>query len=193
MKTIICFIYSNFSWHRQYNSVTPNEIIILGQIVITLPWKFWQCMMWFDWSKWIMWKMKKISYPKFIIHLLLIYYGFTRTKICSTCYSHMSVVANYFHICEGYYRLHGWLAWFMVIWKLVPIILQKCVTFSTSNLTTDLKPEVFYGDCIRRCCFIFPPKSFQNLSQNCKFLLCLLLSVFQSSIITNAPSYFLTN
>ena len=78
--------------------------------MITLPWKFWQCMMWFDWSKWIMWKMKKISYPKFIIHLLLIYYGFTRTKICSTCYSHMSVVANYFHICEGYYRLHGWLS-----------------------------------------------------------------------------------
>ena len=124
---------------KQNTKVTPNITIILGQIVITLPWKFWQCMMWFDWSKWIMWKMKKISYPKFIIHLLLIYYGFTRTKICSTCYSHMSVVANYFHICEGYYRLHGWLAWFMVIWKPVPIILQKCVTFSTSELTTDLK------------------------------------------------------
>ena len=116
-----------------------KSFILSGQIVITLPWKSWQCMMWFDWSKWIMWKMKKISYPKFIIHLLLIYYGFTRTKICSTCYSHMSVVANYFHICEGYYRLHGWLAWFMVIWKLEPIILQKCVTFSTSNFTTYLK------------------------------------------------------
>ena len=32
-------------------------------------------------------------------------------------------------------------------------------------------PEMFYGDCIQRCCFMFFPKSFQNLSLNCKSLL----------------------
>ena len=53
--------------------------------------------------------------------------------------------------------------------------------------------DVIYRSLVRRWSFIFFPKSFQNLSQNCKFLLCLLFSVSQSSIITNAQSYFLTN
>ena len=54
------------------------------------------------------------------------------------------------------------------------------------------KQTCFTAAFIRQCSFIFFPKSFQNLSQNCKFLFWLLLSVSQISTITNACSYFLT-
>ena len=51
--------------------------------------------------------------------------------------------------------------------------------------------EVIYRGLTRRWSFIFFPKSFQNLSQNCKFLFCLYLSVSHSSIIKNVRSFFL--
>ena len=75
------------------------EFLFSGRTVTILLWKFWQCMMWFDWNKLIMWKMKRIFYLKFTILLLLICYGFTRTRVYSICSSHTSVGVNYFHIC----------------------------------------------------------------------------------------------
>ena len=53
------------------------------------------------------------------------------------------------------------------------------------------KSELIYRGLTRRWSFILFPKSFQNLSQNCKFLFCLYFSVSQKSKIKNARSYFL--
>ena len=54
------------------------------------------------------------------------------------------------------------------------------------------KAELIYRSLTRRWSFIIFPKSFQNLSQNCKFLFCLYFSVSHKSQIKNARSYFLT-
>ena len=51
---------------------------------------------------------------------------------------------------------------------------------------------MIYRSLTRRWSFIIFPKSFQNLSQNCKFLFCLYFSVSHKSQIKNARSYFLT-
>ena len=67
------------------------------------------------------------------------------------------------------------------------------ISFALQYKLIAFNSDLFYSDCSRRWSFMFFPKSYQNLSQNCKFLLCLLLSVSQSSIITNVHSYFLTN
>ena len=52
-------------------------------------------------------------------------------------------------------------------------------------------PELIYRGFTWRWSFIFFPKSFQNLSQKCKFLFCLYFSVSHKSQIQNLSSYFL--
>ena len=77
------------------------------------------------------------------------------------------------------YLVSGTFAW------RCPYLLMYLLTYSICQT------ELIYRGLTRRWSFIFFPKSFQNLSQNCKFLFCLYFSVSHKSKIKNLPSYFL--